>query len=92
MKVIVVSLFALLVIGVGVSFFRTNDAAPLKPQAALPARNTFEPTIQNKIDFLPSPPADMAWIPGGEFSMGANDPPDLDDVVKDAPEPVDTVN
>ena len=22
----------------------------------------------------------MAWIPGGEFSMGANDPPDMDDV------------
>jgi formylglycine-generating enzyme required for sulfatase activity len=22
----------------------------------------------------------MAWIPGGEFSMGANDPPDMDEV------------
>ena len=22
----------------------------------------------------------MVWIPGGEFSMGANDPPDMDDV------------
>ena len=25
-------------------------------------------------------PAGMAWIPGGEFSMGANDPPDMDEV------------
>jgi formylglycine-generating enzyme required for sulfatase activity len=22
----------------------------------------------------------MVWIPVGEFSMGANDPPDMDDV------------
>ena len=22
----------------------------------------------------------MVWIPGGEFSMGANDPPEMDDV------------
>jgi len=25
-------------------------------------------------------PDGMVWIPGGEFSMGANDPPDMDDV------------
>ena len=25
-------------------------------------------------------PAGMVWIPGGEFSMGAGDPPDLNDV------------
>ncbi|HXY49939.1 MAG TPA: formylglycine-generating enzyme family protein [Terriglobales bacterium] len=25
-------------------------------------------------------PAGMVWIPGGEFSMGANDPPDMDNV------------
>src|SRR4029079_17367591 len=23
-------------------------------------------------------PSGMVWIPGGEFSMGANDPPDMD--------------
>ena len=25
-------------------------------------------------------PASILWIPGGEFSMGANDPPEVDDV------------
>ena len=41
---------------------------------------TFGPTIPNKIE-APSPTPDgMVWISGGEFSMGANDPPDMDDV------------
>lgn len=41
---------------------------------------TFEPTVSNAAP-APSPaPAGMVWIPGGEFSMGANDPPDMDDV------------
>jgi formylglycine-generating enzyme required for sulfatase activity len=26
------------------------------------------------------PPKELVWIPGDEFSRGANDPPDLDDV------------
>jgi sulfatase modifying factor 1 len=30
------------------------------------------------------PPEGMAWIPGGEFSMGANEPPDRDDVGMEA--------
>ncbi len=36
--------------------------------------NTFLPTIQNKAPAPANPPAGMSWIPGGEFSMGANDP------------------
>jgi formylglycine-generating enzyme len=40
----------------------------------------FQPTIQNR-EPAPGPPSKgMAWIPGGEFSMGANDPPDMDEV------------
>lgn len=41
---------------------------------------TFQPTIANR-EAAPGPlPKGMAWIPGGEFSMGANDPPDMDEV------------
>jgi formylglycine-generating enzyme required for sulfatase activity len=40
----------------------------------------FEPTIANTTASSVQPPQGMVWIPGGEFSMGANDPPDMDEV------------
>jgi formylglycine-generating enzyme required for sulfatase activity len=41
----------------------------------------FEPTVTNAT-VAPGPAPDgMVWIPGGEFSMGATDPPDMDDNV-----------
>jgi len=41
---------------------------------------TFAPTLVNKAPPPGPAPDGMVWIPGGEFSMGANDPPDLDEV------------
>src|SRR5271155_2241570 len=41
---------------------------------------TFQPTVANQTSAPRAVPAGMAWIPGGEFSMGAVDPPDMDDV------------
>jgi formylglycine-generating enzyme len=35
----------------------------------------FAPTIPSTIAVRAPPPERMAWIPGGEFSMGAMDPP-----------------
>ena len=40
----------------------------------------FQPTVENRGPAPGAAPKGMAWIPGGEFSMGANDPPDMDDV------------
>ncbi len=55
---------------------------PAQPTAAQPAAaaTTFAPTIENK-KVAPTPaPSGMAWIPGGEFSMGAQDAPDMNAV------------
>ncbi|HZP23050.1 MAG TPA: formylglycine-generating enzyme family protein [Terriglobales bacterium] len=41
---------------------------------------SFGPTVPNRTPAPGPPPAGMAWIPGGEFSMGANDPPNMDPV------------
>ena len=44
------------------------------------ATSGFQPTVEN-LGAAPGPtPKGMVWIPGGEFSMGANDPPDMDEV------------
>jgi formylglycine-generating enzyme required for sulfatase activity len=55
-----------------------TDPAPAASSAAAPV---FAPTVVNA-SAVPSAaaPDGMVWIPGGEFSMGANDPPDMDDV------------
>jgi sulfatase modifying factor 1 len=39
----------------------------------------FLPTVQNPGPSPASPPPGMVWIPGGEFSMGSNDPRSLPD-------------
>jgi formylglycine-generating enzyme required for sulfatase activity len=40
----------------------------------------FLPTVPNAAPAPGPAPEGMVWIPGGEFSMGAADPPDLNDV------------
>ena len=40
----------------------------------------FGATIPNSAPVPPGAPHGMAWIPGGEFSMGALDPPAVDEV------------
>ncbi len=41
---------------------------------------TFRPTIANTAPVPAPPPHGMVWIPGGEFSMGAIEPPVSDEV------------
>jgi len=51
---------------------RASSNAHASPVAA------FAPTVPNTQP-APSPaPSGMVWIPGGEYSMGAADPPDMD--------------
>ena len=45
-----------------------------------PSGRDFGPTIENKKAAPGAAPEGMAWIPGGEFSMGAQDPPDMNSV------------
>ena len=40
----------------------------------------FAPTVPNSRPEPSGAPEGMVWIPGGEFSMGAQDPPDMDKV------------
>jgi formylglycine-generating enzyme required for sulfatase activity len=73
-----------------VSSTRVDAASPPETKAATASAaatpgvaakaEAFDPTIVNHDLEREAAPADMAWIPGGEFSMGANDPPDMDDV------------
>jgi formylglycine-generating enzyme len=63
-----------------------TDAAPspavptVSPAAAAMPTTTavFAPTIPNKTVPSGKAPTGMVWIPGGEFSMGAQDPPDME--------------
>ena len=52
--------------------------APAEPSAMnMPMGVAFSPTIPNNMLPTGQAPAGMAWIPGGQFSMGAQDPPDM---------------
>ena len=60
------------------AFWADRSDAP--PRDAV-LSGTFEPTVANPQAPRGTPPAGMVWIPGGAFSMGAQDPPDMDDEV-----------
>ena len=49
-------------------------------QPLSPSHMEFAPTVANTAPAPGAAPQGMAWISGGEFSMGAQDPPDMNDV------------
>jgi sulfatase modifying factor 1 len=46
----------------------------------VPSGSAFAPTLANAMSAPESAPEGMVWIPGGEFSMGAADPPGMDEI------------
>jgi formylglycine-generating enzyme len=78
------ALVLLLVAGGWFSYPRTN-ASPDETHA-LGVTASFEPTVTSAAAAPATAPPAMVWIPGGEFSMGANDPPDMDAVGMQATE------
>jgi formylglycine-generating enzyme len=75
--------------GAGLAIFRVAGCAgrhateAVQPSTSPPPSvgSTFAPTVQNNGRPLGATPEGMVWIPGGEFSMGAQDPPDINDEV-----------
>jgi sulfatase modifying factor 1 len=67
--------------GAGCAGSHEMDAAQPSSSAAASVAPTFAPTIENSGRPAGSTPEGMVWIPGGEFSMGAQDPPDINDEV-----------
>jgi len=63
-----------------------NHATTPKDSGKILQSSLFAPTKVNAIDAPAIIPDGMAWIPGGEFSMGANDPPDMNEVGMNATE------
>ncbi|MBN8597319.1 MAG: formylglycine-generating enzyme family protein [Planctomycetes bacterium] len=56
----------------------TSLAQVARPQEATPNANAgFGPTIENKSPAPTPAPSGMVWIPGGEYSMGSDDPTPL---------------
>jgi formylglycine-generating enzyme len=91
-KIIGIIFFATVVAGIG-WIFANRDPVSMSPSvqattphpgsASLPPKTTeaaFGPTNVNRSSAPGPAPAGMVWIPGGEFSMGAQDPPEMDDV------------
>jgi formylglycine-generating enzyme required for sulfatase activity len=61
-------------------YFYPRPKVATTQAAASPPAPRFEPTVANTAKAPGPAPKGMVWIPGGEFSMGASDPPDMDDV------------
>ncbi len=82
----IVVCLVLLLAGVGIWRFasrpvqatKVTEVATAKEPYAVMSR--FAPTVENKNSPTGPAPQGMVWIPGGEFSMGAQDPPTGDQV------------
>ncbi len=79
-RLVLVSLVALAGISAWALYSHLKGASNQVIASSSASASLFQPTIANRTPAPAKAPAGMVWIPGGEFSMGANDPPDMDDV------------
>ena len=79
-KVYLLGLLLLAVIFCGIVFCPLTASVHARSNAPASAGAAFAPTVLNTQPAPGNAPAGMVWIPGGEFSMGAADPPEMDDV------------
>ena len=68
-------LLAIATVAAGAWWFSAGHAAESPAPASAPA--AFAPTFENARPAPAAPPPGMVWIPGGEFSMGAAESPDM---------------
>ncbi len=73
--VVGIAAFVVLVYLVRWSSNKPLAAATPSTTAHADPRGVFLPTVANSVQQDSRAPAGMVWIPGGEFSMGAMDPP-----------------
>jgi formylglycine-generating enzyme len=75
---------ALLCLAIGFAIFERSSSVSATPNANATSRtkaaDRFEATIANANRAPMNVPEGMVWIPGGEFSMGANVPPPMSEV------------
>jgi sulfatase modifying factor 1 len=57
-----------------------NSIVAASTPVPLPPTTNFVPTIPNRTPAPANTPDGMAWIPGGEFSMGVQNAPDMNEV------------
>src|SRR5262245_38983490 len=79
-RLLAVAAVIVAVIGVWAWRHRSPATAP-PPAGASGSSGAFAPTVGNATSSaISDPPPGMVWIPGGEVSMGAADPPGMDNV------------
>jgi len=74
--------FTLVVAGIGATCFvrsGQNSHVNASSSSTVVASGEFLPTSENSAKVKANPPTGMAWITGGEFSMGCKDPRPLQD-------------
>jgi sulfatase modifying factor 1 len=78
-KVILISALAVLAVGFCVLYLIRRESVAHAGHPPSPIAG-FQPTIPNQNSPSGAAPEGMVWLPGGEFSMGAADAPDMNDV------------
>lgn len=68
-------------VALGLLAMRSRPAPNETPKTLASGSPKFLPTVENSNRPSANAPTGMVWIPGGEFSMGAQDPTDVHDQV-----------